>query len=148
MFSTSRRLGVIALLAFAACGAQADANLKPTIIGVHLGSVHSERGFNDFNPGLYASWSNGATAGFYHNSESRLTVYGGWTHHFDVRVLGATPSVFLGLGTGYSRARIVPMIVPSVTWPIGRHLGVRVSYAAKVQKTGAHAVHFSLDYRF
>lgn len=56
------------LLALLCASAQAD--IIPNKVGLHIGSWHSEPGYNNSNPGFNAQWKNGLMAGFYENSES------------------------------------------------------------------------------
>lgn len=102
-------------------------------VGMHIGTYHMNRdaGFNEINPGVYYKHSNGLTAGLYHNSEGRLSIYGGVTA--ENQYVGAT----LGVVTGYSQ--ITPFIIPFVKLPYG----YRVAYlpqnpAAKVNTQGVH----------
>lgn len=108
-------------------------NLHAQTVGMHIGTYHMNRdaGFNEFNPGVYYKHSNGLTAGLYHNSEGRMSIYGGVTA--ENQYVGAT----LGVVTGYSQT--TPFIIPFVKLPYG----YRVAYlpqnpAAKISTQGVH----------
>jgi len=77
-------------------------------VGVHLVSAHQGGGYNNVNPGVFYRTDSGWTAGAYHNSVSKLSVYAGRTWGYGR--LGLT----LGLATGYPLAPVVPVIAPSV----------------------------------
>jgi hypothetical protein len=138
-----RRIFFALSLALMACTAQAQT------IGMHLGTMHSERGYNNRNPGLYVN-ADGWTAGGYCNSESRserfpdakackLSTYAGITFQRELMSrLAATVTV--GAITGY-RAGVQPMAVPSLL--IANHL--RIFYVPKREKAGTSAVSFALE---
>lgn len=109
------------------------------VVGVHIGTYHLNREykFNEFNPGVYGM-CNRWTAGVYHNSEGRTSVYGGYT--FSVRFVDIT----VGAVTGYSKGTM-PLIVPSVKLPFG---GVRIAFIPKtpgVQRSSA-GIHLMKDF--
>jgi hypothetical protein len=114
--------------------------------GAHLGSVHSAPGFCDFNPGAFVRFDDGGTVGFYRNSECRLSVYAGWTFHALQRGK-LSADVTLGAVTGYRRANVLPLAVPSLAYQVNDQVAVRVAYVPKVEKGGAHAVHFMVEVR-
>lgn len=127
---------IIALaLSAAAFAAHAD-----TRVGLHIGTVHSERGFNDVNPGVYVE-HNGYTAGVLKNSESRTSVYAGYTWHYGN--LGLTA----GAITGYRRAQVMPLVTPSIRFNVGPG-AIRLAYLPKVDDTGAHGVHFTYEWTY
>lgn len=80
-------------------------------IGLHLGTYHFARGegLRDLNPGAYAQCDR-AAAGAFRNSEGRLSAWAGahWA-----RVLGPV-DLTIGAATGYRRAPVVPLVVPSI----------------------------------
>ena len=128
------------ILALLSLSVQADT------IGLHLGSVHSESGFNNVNIGAYYRADSGTTVGAYCNSESRSTryphakrcqisAYAGYT-------ASAGPvSLTVGVITGYARGTM-PMAVPSVEYK-----GWRVAYIPKVDpKSGAHVLHLMKEF--
>lgn len=105
-------------------------------IGLHIGTYHFDRSkdYNEFNPGVYAL-CDGWTAGAYHNSERRVSVYAGRT--FDVGPVDVT----LGAVTGYSRAPLVPLVVPSYKI----RGGPRVSLLLPLEKGGG-GLHLSWEF--
>lgn len=112
-------------------------------IGAHVGSYHDQPGYNNFNPGVYAKLENGATAGFYYNSNRRMSAYVGYT----LETPGKWFALTLGAITGYERWPVMPLAVPSVR--LGDdELAVRLSFIPKFEKNGANVVHLSLEHKF
>jgi hypothetical protein len=56
--------------------------------------------------------------------------------------------LLLGLVTGYQRADVLPLVVPSVRLAATKHLGIRASLIVNPDKAGAHAVHLSAEWSF
>lgn len=110
-------------------------------VGLHLGSVHlPKRDYNNANPGAYVRFGNGLTLGGYYNSERRPSFYAGYTHSF------GPVDVTVGAITGYERAAVMPMVVPSVRlFEIGR-VGVRLAFVPKIEKNGAHVLHAMVEW--
>lgn len=135
----------MAALVVAACSHQpAHADTR---IGVHVGSHHFSGTFNNVNPGLYL-FKDGWTVGTYYNSERRQSYYAGYT--FEGDLIGAVDyGVTVGLITGYQRARVLPMLVPSVS-AVNPLLGgrTRLSFVPPVGKGSAAAVHLSHEWSF
>lgn len=114
-------------------------------VGVHVGSWHSEPGFNNTNPGLYLRTVDGWTAGAYRNSISRTSVYAGWTDGTEL-ASGVRAEVTVGGITGY-RIPLLPMAVPSVRFALGEHLGARLILIPRINpKLGAHVVSLAIDW--
>ena len=91
------------------------------ILGLHLFSAHV--GHVDpgmelrwVTPGLYVVAPNGATVGAYRNSIDRDTVYAGWTWHtgWNTRLFNDI-TLTAGAATGYTEARVVPLVAVSGT---------------------------------
>ena len=137
------------IIAAALCGATAA---SAQTIGAHVRSWHSAQGYNNVNPGLMVRTESGLTAGAYCNSESRserfstakrcrLAAYLG--QHADWAL---APGLKVGLTggalVGYSRAKVLPFIVPSLL--IGDH--VRLIYAPKVEPKGVQTVSLVLEW--
>ena len=135
-------------LALAATTAFAN-DFAPTVGGVHIASKHSSysQQWNDNNHGLYARWSNGATVGAFRNSENATSAYVGWSKDWPV-VTRVDAGLMLGLVTGYQRAKVLPMVVPSIRIAATKSLGIRTSLIVNPDKSGSHAVHLSADWRF
>lgn len=141
------KMGTVALAICAlavACG-QAKADTR---VGLHLGSWHETPGYNNTNPGVYV-YHNGWTAGTYYNSERHQSYYAGYTFEhplFDGGVrLGATA----GAITGYERAKVLPMVVPSVAVSIPAGLGsaARLSFIPPIGGMPT-VLHLSVEFRF
>lgn len=130
----------LALLALLATQAQAE-----TTFGVHLGSIHDSKGFNNVNPGIYVRLDSGFTAGTVYNSERKQSVYAGWTfeHHFTSKFSAA---VTVGGITGYAMP-VTPMVIPSLAVNTGPAT-VRVGFLTKVNKNGANALTFMVERKF
>lgn len=116
-------------------------------IGAHMGSIHfPQNDNNNFNPGLYYRSDEGWTGGFYYNSERRMSVYAGRTFTYSVHDWKFSATV--GGVTGYQRAAVLPMLVPSIaTPPIGGER-LRVAYIPRIEKDGAGVLHFMLERNF
>lgn len=106
-------------------------------IGMHLGTYHfdRERQYQEFNPGVYVV-CDGWTAGAYRNSQNRNSAYIGKTFE---HVLGPV-DVTIGGVVGYTRAPVVPMLVPSIK--IGH---ARASLLLPVEKGGG-GIHVSWEF--
>lgn len=105
-------------------------------IGLHMGSVHlPARDYNDFNPGVYVVNKTGQIAGGYYNSQRRASFYLG--QQFQVY---DPVSVIVGAVTGYDRALVLPMVVPSAK--IGMF---RLSVVPRVGPVDSTAIHLSLE---
>lgn len=106
------------------------------VIGLHIGTYHFDRDrhYEEFNIGVSATLGDN-TAGIYRNSEGRASVYGAriWRAHKHL-------DVAFGLVTGYQRAPLVPLVVPSVK--LGDHL--RLSLLLPAEK-GSGGIHFSWE---
>lgn len=141
------------LLALLCASAQAD--ILPNKVGLHIGSWHSEPGYNNSNPGLNAQWSNGLTAGFYENSESKpgarkTSGYIGhiWqTDQAQFAGIGWSASLTAGLVTGYARAKVMPFAMPAASVHFGK-TELSLGYIPKFEKNGAHTLHLMLRREF
>lgn len=142
--NATRNLLALALLGFAAI-AHAEAP-TPITMGLHVATLHSAKGFCQNTPGVYAMWANGLTAGVYHNSEcEKYSAYIAQTWQTEGWVkFGLTA----GVVTGYKAAAVMPLVVPSVSISLGDRVSVRLSYLAKVQADGAHALNFAIEKAF
>lgn len=96
---------------------------KPMEIGVHVATYHTDRKtkYNEFNPGMYIMYD-GATAGFYKNSEGGNSWYAGVT--LPVWKIDFT----MGIVTGYKRGS-TPMVVPSYKF---EKTGTRIAFIPPV----------------
>jgi len=106
-------------------------------IGLHIGTYHfdRDRGYNEVNPGIYAECDH-YTAGVYRNSLRKTSAYAGYTFE---RVLGPI-DVTVGGVTGYPRAALMPLAVPSVK--VG---SARLSLLLPIEKGGG-GVHLSWEF--
>jgi hypothetical protein len=135
-------------LLFAALTTHAQ-GLMPETIGLHLASKHSsyKQDWNDANFGVYARWDNGITLGTLRNSERAQSYYAGWTGDWAL-AKRIDAGLTLGLITGYKRAPVLPMVVPSLRLAVTENLGLRTSYIFNPDKKGAHALHISAEWKF
>lgn len=112
--------------------------------GLHVGSHHfPNEGRNNFNPGAYVKFDNGATFGGYRNTINKATFYAGYSVEFGplgVSLLAATGYKEL---TGYT---ITPMIVPSLKLPSVWGVSPRLSYIPKAEKAKSHVLHLSIEF--
>ena len=136
-------LGLIAATLLVTCQQAYSADR----IGVHIASQHSEKGFNNVNPGVYVVHS-GYTIGTYYNSEYRQSYYAGYT--FEGKLSGPINyGITVGAITGYAAGKVTPMVVPSISYNDGLFGGsTRLSFVPKIQRNGAHAVHLSYEWSF
>lgn len=143
-------------------------------LGVHVGSVHGTKldttagkPWNNTNPGVYYMTEVEGSdllglsivpdgryvIGTYYNSIRKQSVYVGYvypvTDYLDV-VVGVVTG-YNGKadnGRAYSGYPVMPMLVPSVHFPLYDNVEARVHVIPKVAKGGAAAVHFSVEVRF
>ncbi len=130
-----------------------SANAAVDTVGVHVGSVHfPQNNFNNVNPGLYVAGSinnvpvlpdGRYVVGAYYNSERKGSLYAGFIYPVTEYV-----DVVLGAITGYSAAPILPLVAPSLHFPIMGAWSGRVLYVPKIEKSGAHVIHLSLERKF
>lgn len=136
--------------------AHAD-GLKPDVIGMHMFSVHSnnrdpvaERPWNNANPGIYFRWSN-IVAGTYYNSIRKESYYVGYAYPVfnNLDMVVGVVSGYNGIGPGgaYRAKAIMPMLVPSVHFPINGNLSARINLAIGIGKGSATAINFALEYK-
>lgn len=140
---------IAALLATVAMTAQA-ADFVPTHLTVHVASVHTRAGYNNTNPGIGLRWADadgdGPVVGVYHNSERGVSVYAGYAWNWTIA--GAlSVQVTAGAVTGYKRAPVVPMIMPSLAYALDKKSAVRLSAVPPVGKM-AGVAHLTYDVKF
>lgn len=129
---------LIAMAAVLALAVHADTKIEA--YGLHIGSHHAPaRDFNNWNPGAYVRWTNGATVGAYYNSERRMSAYAGYTHQW-----GAF-AVTLGAITGYERRAVLPLLVPSVRLGSVGPASFRLAVMPKIEKRGATVLHLMME---
>jgi hypothetical protein len=145
-----KKLMAFMALAVAALSAHAK-GLAPSQLIVHGVSIHSAKGYNNDNFGLGLQWANsegdGPAFGTYYNSERKQTVYAGYawsTHIGDVSGIATNADLLAGGATGYSIAKVIPFVIPSLSFQLTPTTALRLSYAAKVEKGSAHALHLSI----
>ncbi len=115
------------------------------IIGLHLATAHfgaAAAGLESVTPGIYLRTPGGITAGAYRNSHGLASVYAGmtWT------TADGRWSITAGGVTGYPRAKVSPLLVPSMRLPIGgTQWATRLAYLPKPHSDGAQGLHISLE---
>lgn len=117
-------------------------------IGVNLGSAHSEPGYNNVNPGIYAVTDSGVAFGAYRNSVNKTSVWAGY--RLESAPLGPFRAALLVGGvTGYSGALFSPMVSPSVSATVGAYTA-RLSYLPRhpTKQNSSDAVHLSVEFSF
>ena len=122
------------------------ASANAQTFGIHLASVHDsyKQDWNDANPGLYLRLENGATIGTFKNSERSQSVYAGWSKDWSL-TSRIDAGIMLGGITGYQRAKVLPMAVPSVRLAVTETMGIRTSFIFNPR--GASAVHLSAEWK-
>lgn len=133
---------------------KANAEVALTGLGIHVGSHHwPAQDFNNTNPGVYLKGTINAVPyvpdgtyvlGTFYNSERKQSVYAGYVYPlvggFDV-VLGAI--------SGYKASPVLPLVAPSYSLRIlDSAWTARLTYLPKIEKSGAHVLHLSLEYKF
>ena len=113
--------------------------LSDLTIGVHAYTYHFDKSqnYNNYNPGLYLEYQ-GWIAGAYYNSERAPSAYAGYTFK---AVFGSWIDVTVGAVTGYERAAVLPLVVPSIK--VWDH--VRFSLLLPPEKTG-WGLHVSFEF--
>jgi len=103
---------LLLFVAFSCLSVSAEELSEPvgskTVIGLHLASIHSATGYNNFNPGAYIEFNNHFTFGHYYNSNYRESTYLGYTYSFNSNV-----ELTGGFTTGYQLFKYTPLLVPS-----------------------------------
>lgn len=107
------------------------------LIGLHLFSLHAQPGMQTATVGVYACHApSGATLGLLRNSEGGASAYAGIT-------LERGPlAITLGAVTGYQRAAVLPLVVPSIQLSGGFRLSMIPN------PFGAWALHVSAERSF
>ncbi len=95
---------------------------------LHVGSVHQQDGFNNFNPGIgvscqYTENVSFSTGGYY-NSERRYSHYASAEYSIPL-VWDARIGVVAGVVTGYKLAPVVPTLALALHSP--EMVGIRAS---------------------
>lgn len=113
------------------------------VLGAHLLSAHAQPGYEAATVGLYARAPGGMTVGALRNSERSLSLYAGHTW----QTADGRWALTAGVISGYSSARLNPLLVPSVRVPLGAAAAARISLIPKPRNGGSSAVHFSVEWR-
>ena len=121
--------------------------MNSLIIGIHLATGHfgapANLDLQSVTPGVYLRSESGLTVGAFRNSVGRNSAYAAWTWSTRDEVW----SITVGGATGYPKAPVTPLIIPSVRVSLGVDSGwaARISYLPKPNKNGAHGLHLSLE---
>jgi hypothetical protein len=117
-----------------------------TTVGLHLATQHLEHSTQDLQtltPGVYLRTESGFTAGSFRNSYSRSSVYAGWTWQTDDGRFALTA----GAITGYSAAKVMPLVTPSVRFELAPGTYLRTAYVPKPLKHGhSSGLHLSIEW--
>lgn len=107
------------------------------LIGLHLLSLHAQPGMETATPGIYARHApSGTTLGLLRNSEGKASAYAGLTFE------RGPVAITLGAVTGYQRAAVLPLVVPSL------QLGGGLRLSLIPNPFGAWALHLSAERTF
>lgn len=116
------------------------------ILGLHLITGHADTPpgveLHSRTPGIYVRMPSGATLGAYRNSHGSSSAYAGWTWS----TADGRWSITAGGVTGYPRAPVVPLLVPSLRIPITDDAALRLSALAKAHRDGAAGIHLSVEF--
>ena len=125
-----------------------------TVMGAHLATYHDSGPYENFNPGLYVAHRNW-TAGFYHNSTRRTSIYGGYTWSWHTNFVPGVDSYALtaAVANGYPNTirntDLSVLLIPSVGVPLAPSLRLRVTFLPFVPKYNpATSLHFSVERAF
>ena len=139
-FKAQRILGFAVL-----CIALTPFSPKAQTLGIHVASAHfPQRNYNNVNPGIYYRDSSDITLGAYYNSERKTSFYLGYTLDNETYPVSLT----VGAITGYKRAKVLPLVVPSLH--SGKIFGenrVRLSLIPRIGYNPA-VIHLSLERDF
>jgi hypothetical protein len=117
-------------------------------VGLHLATAHfggDGTPLKSATPGAYLVTDLGLSVGTYRNSYGRSSTYAGWTLQTDDQRFAIT----VGAVTGYSAARVMPLLVPSARIPITSGVSARLSFIPKPVKSGhAAGLHLSIERGF
>lgn len=117
------------------------------VIGLQLAAAHfgGDASANEWaTPGIYVKHASGATAGAYRNSEGHGSAFAAWTFETESR----TWAITVGAVTGYRRAAVMPLLLPSVRVPLG-DVALRLSLVPPIAKqniVGALALAVEVDF--
>lgn len=130
-------------------------------LGIDTLSVHlPQQGQDDFNPGAYYRFDNGAGFGAYHNSMRRVSVWVGWSWAsgpFAMTLGGITgyqrKNVEVACGPGFtycyraegaSPGAIAPLIAPSVSLPAVLGITPRIVFMPGI-RGASNVFHLTLE---
>ena len=125
-------------------------DLSAWVIGLHLLAAHDPGCYQQHGrcepykaatPGLYARAPSGLTFGAYRNSYGRGSAYAGWTFETADRRFALT----VGGATGYPRATVIPLAVPSVRFGVACGWALRIAGAPRFEKGGAAVLHLAVE---
>lgn len=124
--------------------------IESLVIGLHLHTHHLDRskGFIDETPGVYATvdiknYPCSPSAGIYNNSEGGVSPWIGCTSYFDEKkIFRLTYGVVGGYKGGTSL-----LLLPSVSIPLNKQIGVGIGYVPKANKNASDGIHFTIEYR-
>jgi hypothetical protein len=122
--------------------------LTPVVLGLHLATAHfgqpADEHLQGVTPGVYLRSAAGLTVGAYRNSYGSGSAYAGWTWS----TADGRWSITAGAVTGYPRATLSALLVPSVRLPLADLApgwAARIAYLPKPHSDGAHGLHLSLE---
>ena len=120
----------------------------PALIGLHLATAHfgapADAQLQSQTPGVYLRTAAGLTLGHYRNSHGLPSTYAGWTWS----TADGRWAITAGAVTGYPRARVSPLLVPSLRVPLQDQptgWAARIAYLPKPHSQGASGIHLSLE---
>ena len=122
--------------------------ITPVVLGLHLATAHfgapAGSDLQSTTPGVYLRSAAGLTVGAYVNSHGKGSAYAAWTWS----TADGRWSITAGGVTGYPRARVSPLLAPSLRLPLGDAApgwAARIAYLPKPHSDGAQGLHFSLE---
>lgn len=115
-------------------------------LGLQLGTYFNGPGsFRVENPGIYAKFSEGVTVGGYRNSEKNISIYAGYTFATSDRLF----TLSVGGITGYARATVMPVIIPSIRLANIEGVELRLSFfLPKLERTRTNGINLLIEKTF
>lgn len=119
---------------------------KILAVGLHLGTMHSQDGYNDINPGAYIRTDCNIVAGAYYNSESNMSAYAGMV--FEKPLGRLAPFVVVGAVVGYESYPVAPLLTPGLGIKVSDRVAVRLVYLPGGIEKSPHGLHAALEFKF
>lgn len=115
-------------------------------VGLLVGSLHSEPGFESFTPGVLVEMDCGIVAGGFRNSEGDPTGLLGYTFEYDAGRIRY--DLLVGAVYGYEAMPLAPLVSPGVSVELTDQLSIRFGYLIGGFRDMPHTVTTSFKWEF